>query len=284
MKRNYAGSFQVQGRSIGIEKDEVDLDLVVTAAPSVAQEELLKSQSISSASAIGGLSDWRLNPYWLPEDQRNTAANLEILAKALREEDWTVEPLQIPDRDVEIWEDTDPVAQIKWTWDKNARTNKHYVNVVKAIKWWRRSKFPEHDYPKGYPVEHIVGDCCPDRISSVAEGVTRTFETIVSNYSLHASSGTVPNLPDRGVPTHNVLKRLSPGDFKWFYDRCAEGAAVSRRAINDTTVASSAAAWRELFGPEFPPAPDSDGNDSGPGGGYTPRTGVSRISGGRFAS
>ena len=49
------------------------------------------------------------------------------------------------------------------------------MNVVKALKWWRLLDRPG-EYPKGYPLEHIIGACCPDGIASVAEGVARAFD------------------------------------------------------------------------------------------------------------
>jgi hypothetical protein len=93
--------------------------------------------------------------------------------------------LWIPNRDAKCWDETNPLEQIKWTWGKNARCDTHYINVVKALKWWQRVNH-EDDRPKGYPLEHLVGQCCPDGIKSVAEGVTRSLEAIVAIYAGHA--------------------------------------------------------------------------------------------------
>lgn len=57
-------------------------------------------------------------------------------------------------------------------------------------------------HPKSYPLEHFIGDCCPDDIKSVAEGVVLTLENIVSQYT------NKPFLADRGVPEHDVLHEL----------------------------------------------------------------------------
>ena len=57
----------------------------------------------------------------------------------------------------------------------------HYVNVVKAGKWWRKRN-ADGRYPKGYPLEHLIGANCPDGVGSVAEGLTRTLEAIRDNY------------------------------------------------------------------------------------------------------
>jgi hypothetical protein len=132
------------------------------------------------------------------------------------EPEWKLRPLRIPDREAARWDDTHPLEQLQWAREKNARCNKHFLNVVKALKWWRRLN-PDPKHPKGYPVEHIIGDCCPDGIRSVAEGVTRTLEQIVERYEVDVLLGRTPVAPDRGVPGHNVLRRVSPSDFKAFY-------------------------------------------------------------------
>ncbi len=82
-------------------------------------------------------------------------------------------PLLIPDREAKKWIETNPLAQIQWTQRKNALCNSHYINVVKSLKWWQINNFHDGNlpkYPKGYPLEHIIGFCCPDDISSVAKG------------------------------------------------------------------------------------------------------------------
>lgn len=212
------------------------------------------------------------------------------MKRAASEEVWRLSPLRIPDRDANEWDDTHPLEQIKWTTAKNQSCNGHYINVVKAFKWWRRINENLPKYPKGYPLEHMIGDCCSDSISSVAEGVTLTLEAIVSKYSLHAAAKTTPFLPDRGVPAHNVFHRVEGADFAAFYDEVSKAAAIARRALDADTLKESADAWRELFGDKFPKAPD-DGRSNNDGGnksayigrGYTKREGNTDPSEGRYA-
>ena len=192
-------------------------------------------------------------------------------AKARQDAAWKVEPLLIPDLDVQLWTPTHTLEQIRWTWQKNGACNGHYVNVVKAIKWWRRLN-PEPKYPKGYPVEHLIGAHCPDGIKSVAEGVTLTLENIVKAYSAYAQLKMTPSLPDHGVPEHNVLKRVSGEDFAAFYKMVTSAATAAREALDATTVASSAKKWRDLFGNKFPDGGEDDGDggakrSGGSGGG-----------------
>jgi hypothetical protein len=133
----------------------------------------------------------------------------------------------------------------------------------------------------------MIGDCCPDQIGSIALGVTRAFEVMESSYRPFVEMAQVPFLPDRGVPTHNVLGRVDYDDFKVFLDHVKEAAGIARRALDAETIKESVDLWRELFGEEFPPAPDDDDGGEGSGGsnrgGFTPRTKVSEIGEGRFA-
>jgi hypothetical protein len=90
-----------------------------------------------------------------------------------------------------------------------------------------------------------------------------------------------PSLPDHGVPEHNVLHRVSGGDFAIFFNQASNAAQIARRAFDATTVSESAEAWRELFGDAFPEPPSGEGNKTA-GGGFTKRTAVTTIGGGRW--
>jgi hypothetical protein len=273
LERHYPRQHSLQGRSWKITPEkEISLDLVPTSAPSEVVKESLQSTRAA---------DWDF-PDELEGADPMVANALLLEAKAA--ERWKSEPLRIPDHEAEIWDDTHPLEQIRWTWQKNRTTSTHYVNVVKSIKRWRQIKRPLPKYPKSYPLEHMVGDNCPDGIGSVALGVTLAFESMEANYRPYVDAGKVPVLQDRGVPTHNVLKRVSVADFTSFLGHVSGAALLARRALDATTVAESAKLWRELFGDEFPEGPDDDGGGGGSGsGGYTPRSKPSIVGGGRFA-
>lgn len=265
LNKHYEGKWEYQGRSIGITLSYVELDLVVTSAPSESQVGVLTAKALTEDTTI--------------ED-----APVRFVEMAKSAALWKASSLRIPDREAKEWDVTHPLAQIEWTWGKNARCNGHYVNVVKALKWWRRVRHATTKYPKGYPVEHLIGLCCPDGITSVAAGVTLTLEAIARDYKAYADTKTKPVLPDHGVPAHDVLARLSADDVAVFHGQVADAAAVARRAYDAETVTESVAAWRELFGSEFPPAPSSDQSTGcAASGGYTPREKASVIGGGRFA-
>ncbi len=174
----------------------------------------------------------------------------EAIKKVTGSETWQGEPLMIPSRDLSRWIPTHPLAQIEWTEQKGGRTGGHYVNVVKAGKWWRKRN-ADGKYPKGYPLEHLIGANCPDWVGSVAEGLTRTLEAIRDNYRGDFLAGTVPYLRDHGVD-HDVLRRVTPEQFATFWRLVDDAARKARAAMSAEGTANSAILWRDLLGPEFP--------------------------------
>lgn len=280
LEKYYNGKWKQQGRSFGIELSYVELDLVLTSAPSEAEIGILRSDAVTSDDDIVEAQDWRLHGSWVAISSRDRSDTRTLLAKAKSEAEWQAKPLRIPDREANIWEWTHPLQQISWTRDKNARTSGNFVNVVKAIKWWRLEKHEEPKHPKGFPLERLIGECCPDGIVSVAEGVVKTLEKIVSAYALLVQNGGKPELPDYGVSTHDVFKRISADDFKKFYEQVKEGAALARRAFDAEDRTESGNLWHEMFGSKFPKPPENGGSKKA---GYTPPTGPAVPGSGRFA-
>jgi len=267
----YPDKYRRAGRSIQIELSYVDLDLVVTAAPSEVESELLKA--VAAVEVYG--ADETLVLKAMGEEFHRFAAD---------EPQWRREPLLIPDREAEDWTPTHPLEQIRWTIEKNSLCGGHYVNVVKAVKWWRLVNYPDHKHPKGYPLEHIIGDCCPDGIDSVAEGFTLALEEVSSRYASDVAHGQVPELPDRGVPQHNVLARTTEEEFEAFHGHAQEAAEVAREALDEENLTRSVVLWRKLLGTEFPaPREDNGAVARGMPGAYTRRGGVSDPRGSRWA-
>jgi hypothetical protein len=272
---HYKGKYKPQGRSFAIELSYVDLDVVPTAAPSESEIGILQDPAIGDDETPDATKAASALPWWLTANEGRVVQYSKAFAEEARQDpEWQIEPLLIPDRDVEDWTPTHPLEQIRWTWEKNRACNGHFVNVVKAIKWWRRLN-AEPKYPKGYPVEHLIGQHCPDGIESVAEGVKRTLEAIVTTYAWHAQTGQKPVLWDHGVPSHDVFKRVSAEDFAAFYKLVVGAAKLAREALDATTVRSSANKWRDLFGSKFPSPPDGDddGGDDDDGGGKSKGSG-----------
>ena len=274
----YEGKWKPQGRSFGIELSYVDLDLVITSAPSEAESVALKSASVTSLDTPEDVEDWRLVPSYVSLAERGLPGKGQLLELARKEAEWKLSPLHIPDREANQWDETHPLAQIQWTWEKNKACNTHYVNVVKAIKWIRRIGPEAPKYPKGYPLEHLIGQCCPDSINSVAEGITRTLEAIKANYGGYATLEMVPTMPDHGVPAHNVLHRLTGKDFATFYHLMSEAAAVARKALDAKCEKDASEEWRKILGDKFPLSLKTEsgskdlrlGTTAAPGGGPRP--------------
>ncbi|HSH80374.1 MAG TPA: hypothetical protein VLA19_17745 [Herpetosiphonaceae bacterium] len=283
LDKHYTGKYEPQGRSFGIQLSYVALDLVITSAPSESEEGIFHADSVAADDTLEEAVDWRLVKSWVALEKRANPSAQWKMREAAKEPEWKASPLYIPDREVQVWKPTHPLEQIRWTHDKNSRCSGHYVNVVKAIKWQRRAKHPTPKHPKGYPLEHIIGQNCPDSITSVAEGVTCTLEAIVNSYAIDALLKRTPVLPDHGVPTHNVLHRLSGDDFAAFYAQVKDVAKLARRAYDEEDVCESARLWRDFFGDKFPPPPDNSGSKGGPTpGGFTARENKSSPMGGRF--
>jgi hypothetical protein len=254
LEKNYRGQWERQDRAIKItpKGKEVTLDLVVTAAPSKIQQEFFESVDPVFKAARTGV------PAAQPLNFREA---FDRVAKSARLEEWQREPLLIPSRDLGRWERTHPLEQIRWTQEKNDNTDGHYLNVVRTLKWWRKEN-PDGKYPKGYPLEHLVGDTCPDGIGTVAEGVTLALEAIRDNYRIYVQTGQKPNLPDRGVPEHDVFKKVTAQQFATFWRLVETAAGKARTALNAEGNANSLILWRDLLGPEFPEPPKDELKES----------------------
>lgn len=262
----YPDEWEEHDRSIRVRAPgDIELDLVITAAPSQVQRELVESDSLREFWTLETAADWRLNDKWVAPARRSLIREAgELVKAALREEEWKSEPLRIPARDLGHWVDTHPLEQIRWTRDKNAATAGHYINAVKSIKWWRqRGGGPK--YPKGYPLEHLIGFHCPDGVGGVAEGLTVALESIRDTYRHYPETGQKPSLRDHGVD-QDVFARVTVEDFAAFYPLAAAAADAARAALDAPTVRESVQRWRELLGNEFPPPPDDDRGFEAPKG------------------
>lgn len=247
LNRHYEGKWKKKGRSVGIEMSKIKMDVVLTSAPSEAEEALLLN-FMSRDDAAGGYPD--------------------------TDNAWKDAPLWIPDREARDWQRTYPLEQIRWTHEKNRLTNGHYIHVVKLVKWWWQAQHPEQKHPRSYPLEHIVGDCCPNGVTTLSQAFTKTMLEIARRYGAHTAHNSVPASSDRGVPEQNVLARLKPRDFEQFYRKVIAVAEVARKAISNSSESESANLWKQVFGDRYPVLPSQQG--------FSPRSQPSRIKDGRF--
>nr|MBA2712301.1 nucleotidyltransferase [Rubrobacteraceae bacterium] len=61
LDKHYAGKYEFHGRSVGIVLSAVNLDLVVTSAPSEAEEGILRSDAVTAYDTPEDTNDWVLN-------------------------------------------------------------------------------------------------------------------------------------------------------------------------------------------------------------------------------
>lgn len=240
LDKYYEGKYKINSRSIGIELTYVDLDLVITTE--IKNEQILnymKTEDKNTESRLQDSLDSDIDLY----SYSQVFDNIFNFSNSNKVKD--PDPILIPDRDKKTWEKTNPLAQINWTIDKNSNCNGRYINVVKAIKWWKK-QYLDPKYPKGYPLEHFVGEVCSDGINSVAEGIVEFLEKIVQEYP------TKPFLKDHGVPTHDVFERITDKEYTEFYELIKSAAKLARKAFDETNNSQSVMDWRELFGNEFP--------------------------------
>lgn len=245
LEKYYKGKYTQQSRSYQIQLAEVELDLVVTSAASQAFVDEFRNDQIA-IRAILKSSD----PITEMTIQVPTPTFKSFIFRDFDES----EVLRIPDRDLGRWEETHPIEQILWTYEKNDKCNGHYVNVVKAVKWWQRLNSDAVEHPKGYPLEHIVGDHCPDGIESIEEGLIATFRAIKQKYSWHAIMGEVPVSYDRGIRT-NVLTRITKKQFAQFYKEIERVCETLDQITDTDDECEKIRLWGEIFGEAFPNPP-----------------------------
>lgn len=283
----YGYAYEPQSRSFKISFEEVDLDLVPTSAPSEVDQKAYRSESVLTLDSVAdNAGDWRYNDYWVSSNQRDVVEAASRLYKAAKADEWKTEPLWIPDRDRKAWQATHPLAQLLATRDKNKACRGHFVNVVKAVKWWRRAMHPEPKRPKGYPLERIVFEGCPEGVMSVAHGLTKALENTVEHFRDEALRRK-PFLRDHGVD-QNVLERIDGDDFQAFYEQVELAAIDARTALEEVDPIASAELWHQLLGDAFPEPPgsksDNDaGSSGGDRGGYIAPVAPANPRGGRFA-
>jgi tRNA nucleotidyltransferase (CCA-adding enzyme) len=211
-----------QTRSLNVELSYVTMDVVVAAS-----RDLRSQNAFAAVRSASGLQDAT---------------------------SWKTQPLQIPDRDLRRWVDTHPKRQLEWTTELNTVSEGYFVPLVKMFKWWRTEAYTAPEYPKGYLLERIAGEVFDRTKRDHAEGFVQVLRNLISMYDSYAAAGVVPTLSDPGVPTHNVLARLSVEDFRTFIGYAKAGLATAERALASSDKDESVRLWRQVFGTKFPPA------------------------------
>ena len=82
VETHYPGKYKLQGRSIGIELSYVDLDLVITAAPTEAVKQALELSAVRAITTLEEAANWRLNEWWIDVERQNEFGAYGRLKKA----------------------------------------------------------------------------------------------------------------------------------------------------------------------------------------------------------
>lgn len=159
----------------------------------------------------------------------------------------------IPDIHLKEWLPTNPSAHTQWTVDVNAAAGGRFKKMVKLFKWWRRLHMPaDLKRPKGFILECLVAKHMSYSETNLETLFVALLESIRDAYALTVLFGKVPFLDDPGVPGNNVFSAVTAEEFKTFYDKVSEHAALARKAKNETDDKESLKLWREVFGSCFP--------------------------------
>ena len=127
LDKHYKGKWKRKGRSFGIELSYVELDLVVTAAPSETYKEAFRDLAKASDSDVVGETSWLPGTSWTVSNSLPEQLVLHEAHLRAKSGEWRLEPLDIPDREANLWDKTHPLAQIAATWAKSRATNRHFV-------------------------------------------------------------------------------------------------------------------------------------------------------------
>jgi hypothetical protein len=184
--------------------------------------------------------------------QENGFSSIQLTGSIELADRWKAQPLQIPDRELKRWVDTHPKQQLEWTTALNKASGGYFVSLVKMFKWWRKRAYTTPEHPKGYALERIVGEVFDQAARDHAEGFVNVLRGVVTRLGPYAQAGLVPFLGDPGVPTHNVLRRLSVDDFMVFIDQARGALTIAEAALASRDKAKSVELWQRLFGAAFP--------------------------------
>lgn len=159
----------------------------------------------------------------------------------------------IPDIHLEEWLDTNPDAHTDWTIATNIKAGGRFKKLVKLFKWWRRLHMPaDLKRPKGFILECLVANHMSYTETNLETLFVTLLEAIRDAYYLTVLLGQVPSLEDPGVPGNNVFSAVKVEEFKTFYEKVSEHAALARKAKDETDDKEALKLWREVLGSCFP--------------------------------
>lgn len=197
----------------------------------------------------------------LDSGYENLKVNRRSIAVALKGVDMDVVPViangtafLIPDIELKTWLDTNPPLHTQWTIDVNAEAGGRFKPLVKTIKWWRRIQLSDLRRPKGFILECLAAKHMNYSEKNYETLFVELLEAIRDNYSMYAAAGVLPFIADPAVPANNVFSNVTVDEFKKFYYKVAEHAALARDAKNEQDADAALEKWRKILGSRFPGA------------------------------
>jgi hypothetical protein len=156
----------------------------------------------------------------------------------------------IPDRETAQWKATNPPEHDRWSSEQNTAFGGRFKKLVKLHKWWRREN-PTGKRPKGFALEVLVSLHAPKAETHLGEAFARMLENIHSSYAFLASLDQKPAIPDPGIPSNDILAKVTVAQWKAFIERVGVHAGYARRAQNEDDMEEATRLWRKVFGDRF---------------------------------
>lgn len=178
-----------------------------------------------------------------------------IIKDPYREGGWL-----IADKSEEKWLVTNPNGHNTWAGAVNTKANGNFKPLVKLLKWWRRENLPNLKRPKGFILETMVAQLMDYRENSYEDLFRKLLESIAREYQWLTTMGQVPYLEDPSVLGNNVFSRVTPEEFKRFYDLAVEHAELSLRAQKEQDPDKALVLWQRIFGDCFRKSASKSGN------------------------
>jgi hypothetical protein len=167
------------------------------------------------------------------------------------------QPLWIPDRALTRWVETHPKAHLSRTTTFNKDANNRYVPFVKIVKAWYRYQAHtlhgiERPKPKGFTLEALVAQYHDPDAPSYAEAFVTFLTNLWDACGADLTRGVFPSVPDFGRNGEQIALRMTAAEARAFGEIVAASLGMARAARVTEGISTSAAAWREVFGPKFP--------------------------------
>lgn len=147
---------------------------------------------------------------------------------------------EIPDREGNAWQSTNPERLGSLTTELNDDLNGKYVHVVKLVRQARRSLLGRGAKPSGlwFEIAAYWKMTSAGGFEDHIELFALAMESAVEHLSAKVNSGT--DLADPALPGGTIASKAEPEDWRRTLDRFDAAATEARRAVTDDKCAAAA--------------------------------------------